>query len=154
VKKPSLAGTVLKWAIGPIAVMVLAAALGEAQSGARKGAVVARTASLSEAELRELESFPAAALANAAWVLGDRDAVRATTLPALDGVADGAGRARLLLRLALVDETPDGQAALLARACAADSRTCDRPGETAALEARKRLVAPGNRLPPSLQGAP
>jgi hypothetical protein len=154
VKKTSLAGIVLKWVVGPVAVMVLAAALGDSQSGARKSPLLARMASLSDAELRELETFPSAALANAAWTLGDTQSVRETTHAVLDQVSDGPVRARLLLRLALVDATVDGQAALIARACTADSRTCGRPGETAAFEASQRLVEPGNRLPPSMRPSP
>jgi hypothetical protein len=154
VKKTSFAGIVLKWVVGPIAVMVLAAALGDSRSGARKSPLLGRIASLSDAELRELETFPAAALANAAWTLGDTESVRVTTQAALDVLPDGPARARLFLRLALVDDTADGLAALFARACAADSRTCGRPSEMAAFEASRRLVASGNRLPPSVRRSP
>jgi hypothetical protein len=68
----------------------------------------------------------------------------------LQRLPEGPDRARVLLRLALVDDNPDGQAALIAQACVADPSTCDHPGQAAALEARQRFVAPGNRLPLSL----
>lgn len=149
-RKPSLARTVLTWALGPAAVTVLAAELGESQRADRKGTLAERTASLPDAELRKLEAVPAATLANATWVLGSRDAVRAMIRTELDRLPEGPERARVLLRLALVDDNFDGQAALIAQACAADPRTCDQPGQAAALEAKQRLVAPGNRLPLSL----
>lgn len=149
-KKPSLAGAILKWALGPAAVMSLAAGVGESQRADRKGTLAERTVSLPDAELRKLEALPAAALANATWTLGSRDAVRAMLRTELDRLPEGPERARVLLRLALVDDNFDGQAALIAQACVADPRTCDKPSQAAALEARRRLVAPGNRLPLSL----
>ena len=73
----------------------------------------------------------------------------------LERLPDGPERARVLLRLALVDDNFDGQAALLAQACVADPRVCDRPGEAAVQEANQRFVTPGNRLPLSmLRGHP
>jgi hypothetical protein len=146
----ALVGTVLKWVLGPLAVMVLAAALGEARGGDGEGTLQARTAALPDAELRKLEAMPAAALANATWSLGHLDAVRRMIRTELARLPDGPERARVLLRLALVDENPDGQAALIALSCVADPSTCDRPGEAARLEAAWRLVSPGNRLPMSL----
>jgi hypothetical protein len=150
VSRISLAGTILKWGLGPAAVMVLAAALGESQRSDRKGTLAERTASLPDAELRKLEALPSAALANATWAFGDRDAVRAMARVELDRIPGGPERAQVLLRLALVDDNLDGQAALIAQACVADPRTCDQPGQAAALEAKQRFVAPGNRLPLSL----
>jgi hypothetical protein len=146
VRRP-LAGPVLKWAIGPAAVLVLSAALGEERSNDRPGTLLARTASLPDAELRKLEGASASALANATWAFGSREAVRAMLRAELERLPGGPERARVLLRFALVDDNPDGHAALVAQACAADPSTCDHPGNAAALQVRQRFVAPGNRLP-------
>jgi hypothetical protein len=148
-KKP-LAGSILTWVVGPVVVMVVAAALGEARGGDRNDTLHARTSALPDAELRKLEALPVAAVANATWAFGNRDAVRKMTQAELARMPDGPGRARVLLRLALVDDNLDGQAALIAQACVADPSTCARPGEAARLEAARRFVAPGNRLPLSL----
>jgi hypothetical protein len=148
--KDALAGSFLKWAAGPLAVMVLAAALGEARGGDRRSTLHARTSGLSDAELRRLEALPRAALANATWAFGHRDAVFEMTRSELARIPDGPARARVLLRLALVDDNLDGQAALIAQACVADPSTCEHPEVAARLEAARRFVAPGNRLPLSL----
>lgn len=148
--KAPLAGNVLQWVLGPAAVLVLAAALGEARASDHTGTLQARTASLPDAELRKLEAHVASAVANATWAFGSRDAVRTMIRTELDRLPDGTDRARVLLRLALVDDNPDGQAALIAQACVADPRTCDHPGAAARLEALRRFVPPGNRLPLSL----
>ncbi len=150
--KKTLAGTAVKWVLGPAAVLVLAAALGEARSSDRPGTLLARTATLPDAELRKLEGFSASALGNATWAFGNRDAVRQATQAELQRLPEGPARARVLLRLALVDDNPDGQAALIAQACVSDPSTCDHPAHAAELEARRRFVAPGNRLPLSLLG--
>jgi hypothetical protein len=153
--KETFAGSVLKWVVGPAAVLVLSAALGEARASDGTGTLLARTAALPDAELRRLEGLSAAALANATWAFGSVDAVRKMTRTELERLPDGPERARVLLRLALVDDNLDGQAALIAQACVADPRTCDEPGLAAGLEAKQRFVSPGNRLPLfMLQGHP
>jgi hypothetical protein len=95
--KTALLGSVLKWAVGPLVVMVLAAALGEARGGDRKSVLHARTSALPDAELRKLEALPAAALSHAIWALGGRDPVRSLTQGAPARVPGGPGSARVPL---------------------------------------------------------
>jgi hypothetical protein len=146
----ALAGDLLKWVFGPGAVMVLFAALGEARASDHTGTLLERTASLPDAELLKLEGLARASFANATWAFGNVDAVRRMMRTELDRIGDGPGRARVLLRLALVDDNFDGQAALIAQACVADPSTCAHPANAARLEASRRFVAPGNRLPLAL----
>lgn len=145
--KATLAGVVLKWAVGPLLVLVLSVALGEARASDHTGTLRALTATLPDAELQKLEGLARTSFANATWALGTVEAVRAMTRAELARLPDGPARARVLLRLALVDDNPDGQAALVAQACVADPSLCAHPDNAARLEALRRFVAPGNRLP-------
>lgn len=94
------------------------------------------------------------AMANVTWVAGPVDQVKETSSAALQALPESAGqqRARLFLRIGLVDDNPDGQRALSASACAADANVCQDQAAAARREAERRMVAPGNRLPLWLLG--
>ena len=143
--------SVLKWGLGPVAVAALAGVLGHARADGQRGRFLEATARLSEAGRKVLESAPSLAMANATWAFGSVDAVRKMARTELDRLpeSDGPSRARVFMRFAIVDTNPDGQAALLFQACAADPGVCeyDQRKQAAERETRARFVAPGNRLP-------
>ncbi|HEY3498720.1 MAG TPA: hypothetical protein VGK73_28710 [Polyangiaceae bacterium] len=140
--------------VGALAAALVACAVGQLQSQARRGKFHAAVSALSEAQRKELELVPAVTLANAAWAFGSVDSVRRTSQALLERLpeSDGPRRARVSLRFGIVDENFDGQAALFGQACAADARICQHPKEAAEEETRARFVAPGNRLPLSFVG--
>jgi hypothetical protein len=90
--------------------------------------------------------------ANAVWAFGSVDAVRAMARTEIDRLGEviTPAHARVFLRFAIIDTNPDGQAALLAQACQADSTMCDHVNELALRETHARFVAPGNTLPVSM----
>jgi len=135
-------------AIGPLVVAALVAVLAAALAGDRRGTLFGATAKLSAAERGQLELTPTLAVANAAWRLGSGASARRAVKAALDQLPDsGPARARTLLRFAAVDQNPEGQAAVIGQACAADASICDHLKETMESEVATRLVSPGNRLP-------
>jgi hypothetical protein len=83
------------------------------------------------------------------WALGSVDSVRKMLHLELDRIpeADGKTRARTLLRFGIVDENPEGQAAVFAQACAADASICNNLEAAALREVQARYASPGNTLP-------
>lgn len=144
-----------QWILGPVLVLLGAAALGQACSSQRPGAFFAEPALVTEAREGELRAAVARSLANVVWALGDESAVRRMTRAELDRLgedAPGPERARVYLRFGLIDTNPDGQAAVFSQACLADPKACDDLATAALTETRARLVRPGNTLPLSLIG--
>jgi hypothetical protein len=139
--------TLLTFGVGPLGVLLLAAAVG--QNLARRNHFLHATSSLSAAELAALEAVPPLAVANVTWALGNLRSVKTMLTHELDRLPESEGkqRARTLLRLAIVDTNPPGQAALFGQACAADASTCDDTKAAVRREVELRLAAPGNRLP-------
>ena len=138
----------LERASGPLVVAALVAVLAAALAGDRRGALFGATSRLSAAERAELELAPTLAVANATWRLGSGASARRAVKAALDQLPDsGPARARALLRFAAVDHNPEGQAAVVGQACAADASICDHLKEATESEVATRLVSPGNRLP-------
>jgi hypothetical protein len=137
----------LSWGLGPLAVLSLTAALGHAV--ARQNQFFTATSSLSPAQLTALESVPALAVANVTWALGNATSVKKMLRYELDRLpeSDGKGRARALLRFAIMDSNPEGQAALFGQACALDPTICNDTKAAVMREVEARLAAPGNRLP-------
>jgi len=151
VKTPLLLA--LKWGLGPLAVVALAAALGRERAGSERGAFFDATASLAAPERKALESATSLAVANVTWAFGNTESVKKMLRTELDRLPEGADRARVLIRFGLVDTNPDGQAAVFSRACADDPSVCDdRLNPAAEREAKARFVAPGNQLPLFLTG--
>jgi hypothetical protein len=138
---------VLVWGAGPLGVLLLAAALGQAL--ARRNHFFNATSSLSPPELAALEAVPSLAVANVTWALGSLGSVRKMLSYELDRLPESEGklRARTLLRFGIVDSNPPGQAALFGQACALDASTCNDTKAAVMREVELRLAAPGNRLP-------
>jgi hypothetical protein len=145
--KPRWLRYFLSWGLGPLAVLSLAAALGHGV--ARRNQFFTATASLSPAQVAALEAVPALAVANVTWALGNLTSVKKMLRYELDRLpeSDGKARARTLLRLAIIDSNPEGQAALFGQACALDPSTCNDTKAAVMREVEARLAAPGNRLP-------
>jgi hypothetical protein len=139
----------LAWGIGPLLLALAGVALGHLRAEASRGWFYRATKGASAAQRAELEAAPALAAANAAWSFGPVSAVQRTSALALERLpeSDGVRRARTFLRFGIVDENPDGQAALFAQACASDAGVCERLKEAAERETKVRFVSPGNHLP-------
>ncbi len=133
------------WVVGPIALAVLTALW----SGRR---------ATRAADERERESERALAVANATWASGDEASLRRMFRTELDRIpeSDGAARARVFIRFGILDDNPDGQAALFNQACTADPNVCgiDALKQAAEREVRARFVPPGNHLPLYFGGHP
>jgi hypothetical protein len=99
--------------------------------------------------MKSLEGIPALTVANAIWALGSVESVKRMTRAELGRLPESEGklRSRVFLRFGLIDTNPDGQAAVFFQACASDPSICDATKQAAEVEARARLVAPGNHLP-------
>ena len=143
------AARILTWVVGPLVVLVVAGGLGHLHACAERGRFYAETAKLSEAQRKALESVPALAVANATWAFGSADSVQTMLRFELDRLpeAEGAARARVLVRFGIVDRNPEGQAAIFAQACAADASLCDHERDAALRELQARFVGPWNHLP-------
>jgi hypothetical protein len=139
---------VVKWWLAPLSIALLAGGAGKMRALGERGYFFDATAALSDLQQKELESAPAQAVANATWAFGSAESVRAITRSEIERLSsDDSRRARALLRFGIIDTNPDGQAAVFAAACAADSTLCDRMQDAAQQETRARFVAPGNVLP-------
>ena len=143
--------------LGPLLVAILAGFLGRMRKDTPRDPWLEVLGALSAAEQKALESAPALAIANAVWAFGDVNSVKRIAHTELDRLpeseAPNPNRARVFLRFGLVDDNPDGQAAVFAQACASDSRVCnDHMKAAAEREVQARFVAPGNSLPLSLTG--
>jgi hypothetical protein len=137
------------WVLVPLAAAVAGGAVAAQRSHAARGAFYAVPAKLSVTERQGLESGAALAVANATWAFGSGDSVKKMLRFELDRLpeADGQTRARTLVRFGIVDQNPEGQAAIFSQACAADTTLCDHEREAAQREVERRLVPPGNHLP-------
>jgi hypothetical protein len=117
-----------------------------------------RRSRLPEGARKDPVAAAALAVADLTWAYGSEDAARKMFRAELDRIPDtnGPGRARVLLRFAIIDTNFDGQAALFAQACVADASLCDRERMKAATEreVKARLVAPGNVMPLFFVGHP
>ncbi len=144
---PSLA----KRALGPVSVLALALLIGYTRASGPRARFAQAIAALSDTERATLESGPGIVIANAIWALGSEDALKKMLRTELDRLpeAEGAARARVLIRFGIIDSNPDGQAAVFFQACVADPSLCDRARLIAAAEreTRTRLVEPGRHLP-------
>ena len=114
-----------------------------------------RAASVDDARTAATRAFAAA---DAIWASGDEAALRAMFRAELDRIpeSDGPARARVFIRFGIIDDNPDGQAALFNQACAADPTVCgiDPLRQAAEREVRARRVPPGNHLPLYFGGHP
>lgn len=138
----------LKWGVGPLAVLAVAGALAASLAGEQRGKLFSMTAKLTPAERGELEVAPLRAVSNAAWRLGSWSSARKAVKAELDHLPDsGPARARALLRFAALDDNPEGQAAVAAQACGADPSICDHMKDAVERETSLRLVSPGNTVP-------
>lgn len=138
----------LERTLGPLVVLALVAVVSAVAAGDRRGTLFRATSKLSAAERAALELAPTLAVANGAWRLGSGPSARRAVKSTLDQLPDsGPARARALLRFAAVDQNPEGQAAVIGQACAADASICDHLKEAMESEVATRLVSPGNRLP-------
>lgn len=133
-----------------LSAMVAGALVGHQRASDTGPFGIART--LSDQEQRRLEGSVALAVANASWLLGSADDVNRTAQTALRllPTTDGRARATMLVRMALIVESADGQGALLRAACSNHPESCPHARELVVREAQQRAVAPGNRLPVSL----
>jgi len=138
-------------ALGPLLVFVLGCLIGYVRASGQRAQFVRATAASSESERTALESAPRRAIADAIWALGSEDAVKKMLRSELDRLpeAEGAARARALVRFGIIDSNPDGQAAVFFQACVSDASLCERPRLIAAAEreTRARLLEPGQHLP-------
>jgi hypothetical protein len=145
------------WLLAPVAILVGAAALGHQMTVRGRGPIYAGTAGRSAAEVQDLESATALAVANAIWAFGDADAVKAMARTEIDRLpaSDGPARARVLIRFGTVDSNFDGQAALFGQACVFDPTLCDPASVKRAVETelRARFVPP-RVLPSYVVGHP
>ena len=137
--------------LGPLLVLVLACLVGYLRASGERSRFARATAALSTAERAALEAAPSLAIANAIWALGSEVAVKKMLRSELDRLpeAEGPARARTLVRFGIIDENPDGQAAVFFQACVSDPSLCDRARLIAAAEreTHARLVEPGRHLP-------
>ena len=135
------------WVLGPLIVLLLAAGVGAAVAGEHRGALFTATAKLSPAQQSELELVVPLSITNAAWRLGTGTSAERALKATLEHLPDtGVTRARMLLRLAAVVPSPEGQAALINQACGADPSVCDQLKDATARELVERLVPP-NGMP-------
>lgn len=139
----------VKWGMGPLAVLAATSALGALLAGEQRGKLFSLTARLTPVERGELEGAPYRTVANAAWRLGRWSSAKTAVKAELDHLPENGGpaRARALLRFAALDDNPEGQAAVAAQACGADPSICDHLKEAVERETSVRLVAPGNQVP-------
>jgi len=140
-----------KRALGPLAIFALALLIGYARASGPRARFAQAIAALSDSERSALESAPGFVIANAIWALGSEETVKRMLRTELDRLpeAEGAARARVLVRFGIIDSNPDGQAAVFFQACVSDPSLCDRARLIAAAEreTRARLVEPGRHLP-------
>ncbi|HWP05799.1 MAG TPA: hypothetical protein VNN72_08665 [Polyangiaceae bacterium] len=138
----------VKWLIGPLAVMAVTGTLAAWVAGEQRGTLFGRTAKLTPAQREELEVVPFLSVANATWRLGNWSSAKKAVKAELDHLPDsGAARARALLRFAALDDNPEGQAAVAGQACAADPSICDHLKDAVERETSLRLLSPGNSVP-------
>lgn len=139
---------VVVWVLGPLAVAAAAAVAGRMQVERERGALYLRTVSVSPAARKKLEAALPAAIAKLTWSFGNPEAVKAMVHEELGRLpdSDGPERARWFLRMSVVDDNPDGQAAVFSAACNADPNVCGHLKEAVERELRTRYVWP-NYLP-------
>lgn len=150
------ASTALSAGLALLLSAVIGVAIGHARAESQLGTFHAAVKALPAAQRQELEIAPVLTMANAAWALGNVDSVRRTSELALERIpeSDGQRRARFYVRFGIIDDNPDGQAALFGQACAADARICDHMKDAAERETAARFVFPGNHLPLYFGGHP
>jgi hypothetical protein len=148
-----LAKAVLKWGVVPIALLLLAAGIGQRLSG-RRGKLGKALASLPESDRKDLELVPGLAVANATWAFGSSDSLKKMFKTELDRLPESENirRGLVFVRSGIVETDPDAQAAFFSQACGSDPRMCDHLREAAQREVHARFVPPGNVLPLSLSG--
>ena len=143
--KPVSRSAFAVWGLGPLALAVVTAVLGAFVAGERRGTLFTATAKLSAAQQSELEVVLPLSITNAAWRLGTGVSAERALKAMLEKLPEtGATRARMLLRLAAVVDSTEGQAALVNQACGADPSVCDQLREATAHELVDRLVPPNN----------
>jgi hypothetical protein len=133
--------------MGPLLIFFCAGFLGQRQ--AKSGRFFNATSGLSPTEQYRLEAVPSLCASNAAWALGNFDSVKQVLKAEIDRIPDedAVTKARALVRFAIIDMNPEGQAAIFSQACALDASICDHLKEAAEREVSARFAAPGNQLP-------
>ena len=141
----------IKWVLGPLALALVAGVIGHRARGASPEAPPTPAQ-------QALEAAPALAVANTIWAFGGADAVKGMARTELDRLppSETVRRARVFVRLGIVDDNFDGQAAVFGQACVADPNLCTTPEQlkrAAEAELRTRFVPP-NVLPSYVVGHP
>ncbi len=139
----------LLWWVAPLVGLAIGMLVGQRLTDGESGASFEAPSTMTPVEIATFEGAAAMTMANVTWVTGSLEQVKHASSAALQALPESAGRerARLFLRLSLIDDNPDGQRALSASACAADTSVCADQAAAARREAQLRLVTPGNRLP-------
>lgn len=137
------------WWMAPVAFCVLGAVVGHTQRDYGQASFFAAPPYVNNPDKATLEGAAAAAVANAAWAFADGGTARKVTHSEIGRLYDRSGpeKARTLIRLAMLDQSPDGRSALFAQACSAHPPVCDDRRAAALREIEARFVAPGNSLP-------
>ena len=146
-----MSAALAKRALVPLSIFVLALLIGYTRANGPRARFARAIAALSDTERTALGAGPGVAICNAIWALGSEDAVKKMLRSELDRLpeAEGPARARTLVRFGIIDENPDGQAAVFFQACVSDPSLCDRARliTAAERETHARLVEPGRHLP-------
>jgi hypothetical protein len=142
------------WVVAPLASLFIGATLGHAFATRPNNASFEPPSSFTATDNALAEASVALAVAHVTWPYGKVEQIKQASRNAIQALPETAGpdRARLFLRIALVDDSPDGQRALLASACREDPSLCDGLAKAARREIDLRQVSPGNHLPLTLVG--
>lgn len=144
---------VISWLVLPSLALALGLYLGVTCNADQPGAFFGAPTLTTPQQRAILEAAPHLAIADAAWQLADIKTTQAITRAELDRLApEGYERARALVRFALLDSNPDGQAAALSQACIAHAPTCEQLADSARQQAATRWVGAPPALPLSLVG--
>lgn len=146
-----------------IACLIPSYTLGAYLKDVARGPFLRETQGLDPRERSQLMAKVETALSNAAWAAGDkatahwfidRELIHAPESLAIDDPVVARRRVRALLRLTALSTNPEGQSAILNNACAIENDLCQ--GDTllhrVKSETDRRLVPPGNQLPPFFLG--
>lgn len=137
------------WLVAPALLCALGAFTGHAVRTYAQPSHFAAAPLVNRAELLALEGATASAVANAAWAFADGRTAKDVMYSEVGRLYERSGleKARALVRLAILDQNPDGRSSLFAQACTAHPPVCDDRRAAAQREIEARFVAPGNSLP-------
>ncbi len=114
----------IRWVVLPLASFGIAATLGQVSAAEQRRGFFDTLPD--EAEQRELQTSVKSAIADAVWTFGAAPMARQVQQSALAQLQPtGELRARLLMRLALLEDDDAASGSLLRQACAADTTLCD-----------------------------